>query len=234
MSRARGIRLGRRQRLLVYCSVILAVVSGIAWIGLGLALDPQDFSDPLRVWRHRTLALHGVSAYVLLWTAGTLFPQHQRGAWLARRNRVSGGLLSGLLLALALGGLALYYPPDENWRDAFSLSHQAMGVALALLLPLHVRAGREKPCLAIPRSQRATARSECGLSAHAERTTAGPPGGSAGTRGARINLLARSSIQSTIRSHSANIDGTICRPCSESPAANAQSTRRSEPSARRY
>lgn len=141
MSAIHGIRLGPRQRLLVYGVLSTVAVSGIAWIGFGFALDPEDFSGPLRAWRHRLLVLHGVSAYGLLWLAGTLFPRHQHGAWRARRNRASGGLLSGALLALALGGLALYYPPHEDWRDALSLLHQALGVALILLLPLHVRAG---------------------------------------------------------------------------------------------
>ena len=144
MSRINDIHLGPRHRLLIHGSVSIVAISGIAWIGCGLALDPGDFTDPLRVWRHRMLVLHGMSAYGLLWAAGTLFPRHQRGAWLARRNRLSGSLLSGVLLALAVGGLLLYYPPDENWRGAFSLSHQALGFAMVLLLLLHVRSGRSR------------------------------------------------------------------------------------------
>jgi hypothetical protein len=41
-------------------------------------------------------------------------------------------------MLLAGSGLTLYYPPHEDWRDAFSLTHQVLGVALVLLLPLHV------------------------------------------------------------------------------------------------
>jgi hypothetical protein len=51
--------------------------------------------------------------------------------------------LSLALLLLAASGLTLYYPPHEDWRDAFSMLHQILGAALVLLLPLHVWLGRK-------------------------------------------------------------------------------------------
>jgi hypothetical protein len=142
MSRNRGFRLGPRQRMLAYVVLLLVAGSGFAWIGLGWTPDAEDFNGPVRLWRHRILVLHGSTAYLLLWFAGTLFPRHQYGAWQARRNRLSGACLSLALLALALGGLVLYYPPREDWRDALSVFHQGLGLALLVLVPVHVRAGR--------------------------------------------------------------------------------------------
>ena len=70
-----------------------------------------------------------------------------------RRNRASGLALTGALLLLALSGLTLYYPPHEDWRDVFSLFHQVLGVSIALLIPVHVWAGKRS------RSMRRPARS---------------------------------------------------------------------------
>lgn len=138
-----GVRLGSRVRWLVLAACWLAILSGLLWICLGWVVNPEDFADPLRGWRHRLLVLHGLSAYVLLWVAGSLLVLHQMGNWRARRNRASGLALSGALLLLALSGLTLYYPPHEDWRDIFSLSHQMLGVVIALLVPLHVWLGKK-------------------------------------------------------------------------------------------
>ncbi len=114
------------------------------WIVIGWNLDADDYSDPLRSWRHRVLVLHGVAAYVLLWIVGRLYALHQQGNWRAQRNRASGLAMSVALLVLAGSGLTLYYPPHEDWRDAFSMLHQVLGVSLALLLPLHVWLARKE------------------------------------------------------------------------------------------
>lgn len=137
-----GVRLGMRTRRLVRVVCWLAILSGLFWIVLGWELDPQDFSHPLRGWRHRLLVMHGIAAYILLWVIGSLFTLHQIGNWRARRNRASGLVLTGALLLLTLSGLTLYYPPHEDWRDAFSLFHQVLGASTALLVPVHVWAGK--------------------------------------------------------------------------------------------
>ena len=133
-----GVRLGTRTSWLVQGACWAAILSGLLWIVLGWGLNPEDYTHPLRSWRHRLLVAHGITAYVLLWVTGSLLVLHQMGNWRARRNRASGLALSGALLLLALSGLTLYYPPHEDWRDAFSLFHQVLGGALALLVPLHV------------------------------------------------------------------------------------------------
>lgn len=144
MSLIRGLVISRNYRRLIYAAVVLVAITGLGWIMLGFALDPEDFSDPLRLWRHRLLITHGCAAYLLLWLAGSLFPQHQWGAWKARRNRGSGTVLTSILLLLAISGLMLYYPPGDDWRDAESLVHQVGGGLLVLMLPLHVVLGRRR------------------------------------------------------------------------------------------
>lgn len=144
MSLIRGLVISRNYRRLIYAAVVLVAVTGLGWIMLDFMLDPEDFSDPLRLWRHRLLIAHGCTAYLLLWLAGSLFPQHQWGAWKARRNRGSGTVLTSILLLLAVSGLMLYYPPGDDWRDAGSLVHQIVGGLLVFMLPLHVVLGRRR------------------------------------------------------------------------------------------
>jgi hypothetical protein len=48
-----------------------------------------------------------------------------------------------MLLALAMSGLTLYYPPHEDWRNAFSTAHQMLGMSFALILPLHIVLARK-------------------------------------------------------------------------------------------
>lgn len=138
-----GMHLGPSARRQVLAAVWLVILSGAMWMMLGWYLDADDFTDPLRSWRHRVLVMHGISAYVLLWIAGRLFSLHQQGNWQAKRNRASGLGLSVALLLLAASGLTLYYPPHEDWRDAISMLHQALGATLVLLLPLHVWLARK-------------------------------------------------------------------------------------------
>ncbi len=137
-----GMHLAEPARRQILVATWLVILSGALWIALGWNLDAEDFANPLRLWRHRLLVLHGVAAYALLWLTGRLFALHQQGNWRAQRNRASGAVLSVALLLLAASGLTLYYPPHEDWRDAFSWLHQGLGVALVFLLPLHVWLGK--------------------------------------------------------------------------------------------
>ncbi|PKO84942.1 MAG: hypothetical protein CVU17_01865 [Betaproteobacteria bacterium HGW-Betaproteobacteria-11] len=144
MSLIRGLSISQNYRRLIYAAVGLVALSGLGWIALGFSLDAEDFSDPLRLWRHRLLVVHGCGAYLLLWLAGSLFPQHQWGAWKARRNRGSGTALSAALFLLAASGLLLYYPAADDWHNANSFVHQIIGGMLVFLLPLHIILGRRR------------------------------------------------------------------------------------------
>ncbi|MBU1215679.1 MAG: hypothetical protein KKF58_01525 [Gammaproteobacteria bacterium] len=137
-----GVRLSSSARNTVLLCSLLVIASGAAWMILGGMVDTQNYADPLHTIRHRMLVLHGVAAYVLVWMAGRLSSLHQQGNWRAHRNRRNGALLTAVLALLAVSGLCLYYPPHEDWREAISQLHQGLGIALALLLPLHLLAAR--------------------------------------------------------------------------------------------
>lgn len=136
------MQLGSSARRQVLAACWLVALSGLLWIILGWNLEAEDYNNPLRSWRHRALVLHGVAVYGLLWITGRLYALHQQSNWRAQRNRASGLVLSLVLLILAGSGLTLYYPPHEDWRDGFSWLHQGLGVALVVLLPLHIWLGK--------------------------------------------------------------------------------------------
>jgi hypothetical protein len=144
VSLIRGLAISRSYRRLIYGVVTLLATTGLGWMVLSFLLDPEDFSDPLRLWRHRLLIVHGYTAYLLVWFVGSLFPQHQWGGWKARRNRISGFLLSTVILVLGMSGLMLYYPPQDSWREWVSGVHQILGGCLVLMLPLHIWFGRKR------------------------------------------------------------------------------------------
>lgn len=137
-----GVRLSPFARNTVLLCSLLVIASGVAWMVLGGLMDEQDYTDPLHTLRHRMLVLHGITAYALLWMVGRLSNLHQQGNWRAHRNRLNGLLLTAVLALLAVSGLCLYYPPHEDWREAISQLHQGLGIALAMLLPLHLLAAR--------------------------------------------------------------------------------------------
>lgn len=137
-----GVRLSPFARNTVLLCSLLVIASGMAWMALGWLVDEQDYADPLHTLRHRMLVLHGITAYALVWMAGRLSNLHQQGNWRAHRNRRNGLLLTAVLALLAVSGLCLYYPPHEDWHETISGLHQGLGIALALLLPLHLLAAR--------------------------------------------------------------------------------------------
>lgn len=137
-----GVRLSPFARNTVLLCSLLVIASGIAWMVLGWLIDEHDYTDPLRTLRHRMLILHGITAFILVWMASRLSSLHQQGNWRAHRNRGNGLLLTAVLALLAISGLCIYYPPHEDWLATISQLHQALGIALALLLPLHLLAAR--------------------------------------------------------------------------------------------
>lgn len=133
-----AMRLPRWQRRLAYAAFAWVGLSGIAWLIAHYALA-GDFGaeHPLAHW---SLVVHGVGAYLLLWLAGSLWPLHMRPAWRIGRNRSTGVLMSTLLAVLAASGLWLYY--GAAGREAVSLIHWAIGLALVPMLVIHLVVGR--------------------------------------------------------------------------------------------
>lgn len=138
-----GVRLSRRHEWLVYAIVALVFTSGAAWAWLHqFARRAGEFGNgphPAELWMQK---LHGTSAILTLVLLGTLLVAHIPLAWQARRNRRTGPSLFAAFTFLIGTGYALYYSGGERLRAWMSWSHLWVGLALPLIIALHVWRGK--------------------------------------------------------------------------------------------
>ena len=88
------------------------------------------------------MKIHGAAAMAILVLVGMLLTGHVRFAWRARRNRGNGSLFLCTFGILTVTGYGLYYAGGESLRAWTSWIHLAAGLALPLLLILHIWLGK--------------------------------------------------------------------------------------------
>lgn len=128
---------------LVYTSIGLLTLTGLGWLYLDRFGKVEGVfgseQNPALPW---LLLVHGVLAYAFLVIAAMLVPVHMRLGWNALRNRISGLVLVGIGLVLAVSGLMLYYASAETLRGLTSTLHWAIGIGLPVVLAVHVMRGK--------------------------------------------------------------------------------------------
>ena len=138
-----GLRLSPRRKRALYAILGATWVTGILWLVFHYLLSIEgEFGavpHPLEIW---WLRLHGAGAFATLWLCGLLWAAHVRPALARPGRRRSGLLLLGMLVILAASGYLLYYAGDDRWRDAARWLHWLIGIALALVLGIHVMRAR--------------------------------------------------------------------------------------------
>lgn len=132
------MRLGRWQKIAIYCSGATVGLSGLLW----LILHELAYGDPGELV-HLLLILHGVSAYAVLLAVGSLLPVHVRAGWLLRRNLVTGLAVIATTSILGITALMLYYGGEEVQTPA-KWVHLAFGIGALLLFPAHAFAKLNK------------------------------------------------------------------------------------------
>lgn len=138
-----SIRLSFRHRAWLFGVFAAAFLTGVAWWVLHRWFQVAgEFGPSPHPAEHWLIRLHGAAAFATLVLLGSVLPLHVKRAWLAGRNRRSGGLMLLLNALLALTGYALYYAGDESFRAAASSAHLFLGLALPLLLVAHILRGR--------------------------------------------------------------------------------------------
>jgi magnesium-transporting ATPase (P-type) len=135
-----SIRLKRLQRYFLYAVLALLFLSGVAWAYWNyLAASPRDFETNAKTW---ALKIHGATAMAILVLIGMLLTGHVRFAWRARRNRANGSVFLSAFAVLTVTGYGLYYLGGERVRAWTSWIHLAVGLALPILLLIHILLGR--------------------------------------------------------------------------------------------
>jgi cation transport ATPase len=134
------IRLKHLQRYFLYAVVALLFLSGVVWTYWNyLAVSPGDFETSAKTW---AMKIPGAAAMAILVLIGMLLNGHVRFAWRAGRNRANGSVFLSALAALTITGYGLYYAGGERLRAWTSWIHLAVGLALPILLLIHIFVGR--------------------------------------------------------------------------------------------
>jgi cytochrome b subunit of formate dehydrogenase len=127
------LRLESGLRWSIYAVVAALLATGVAW----WLLDKGP-----SVVRLYLIAAHGLAAMVFLLALGATFTLHVREGWRRRLNRASGTVVLAIAGVLILSAFGLYYIGSEALRDWASDLHIAVGLALPVLLAVHVVLGR--------------------------------------------------------------------------------------------
>ena len=125
------MRLERGLRWSIYVTIATLFTTGIAWW-------VDDVPGPARLY---LIATHGLAAMLFLVALGAIVVLHVREGWRRRRNRWSGAIMLTAVGLLAITAFGLYYVGSEGLRDAGSTLHLAVGLALPLILAVHVALG---------------------------------------------------------------------------------------------
>ena len=145
MRRKNSIRLSRRHEWFAYATTALVFLTGAVWIWLHyFEAAPNEFgsASPAESW---VLKAHNAAAMLTLILIGTLLPMHVKFGWRAGRNLRSGLSLLSLFGFLVVTGYGLYYVGGEKLRAWTSAAHLWVGLALPLILVLHIWRGKTTP-----------------------------------------------------------------------------------------
>jgi hypothetical protein len=139
------LRLSRRRRHLIYAIGGTLWLSGALWLICHYFLMTKgpfgDTPSPLEPWWMR---LHGAMAFGALWLFGLTWGVHIVAGWKTGRQRITGSIAAGVLAWLVISGYLLYYLTDDTWRNVSVLAHWTVGLALPVLLALHIVMGRKR------------------------------------------------------------------------------------------
>ncbi len=136
-----SIRLSRRHKFAFHTILCVVFASGALWAWLHyFARNENDFgSSPTETW---TLTIHGLFAAASLLIIGSMLPLHVKFAWRAKRNRFNGIFLISVVALLIMSGYGLYYIGSERIRSWTSWIHLIIGLALPVILVVHIWRGR--------------------------------------------------------------------------------------------
>jgi hypothetical protein len=135
------LRLNPYFRWAVYTAFAVLLATGAAWL---LADQFKDSANG-ELWQAagaNLLMLHGGTAMATLLLLGALVPLHMQRGWRARKNRTTGSAMITFNAILIVTAFGLYYLGSETLRPWISDAHIVVGLALPLLLLVHVILGR--------------------------------------------------------------------------------------------
>lgn len=138
--RRRPFQMSFRQRCWLYSAFAVTVGSGAAWAVIWHFLrEDAEMAQPSE---NMLMKAHLAGALVLLVAVGTALPKHASKSWQAKLNRTAGGLFNLLILGAAVTGYGILAFVWETQIVHFT--HIALGVAMTVMLPVHILIGRHR------------------------------------------------------------------------------------------
>jgi len=136
-------RLQRWHRRLVYALTTVLVLTGAGWLAaVYLAAPPGEPTPAPHPWAGALLAAHGIAAYAALVAYAFVGHAHVRTGWRAPALRTAGAWLGASIFVLFVTGLVFYYVAQEEAIPFARWTHVVAGVALPVVLAVHIRNGR--------------------------------------------------------------------------------------------
>lgn len=118
--------------------------SGCAWFVLHqFFATPTEFGEARHPWEPPLLLTHGVLSVVTAYLFGWIMARHAAEAWNMRKRRVSGSLLTTLLVVLSVSGFALFFLSDARWQTGIAQIHEIVGLLVTLFAIEHWRVMRQ-------------------------------------------------------------------------------------------
>ncbi len=127
-----------------FSRMFITFVTGVVFL-TGCLLVPTtidlrlqwDFPWRLEVgYRTWVVVLHVICGFGLFSVLGALWSIHMRAGWRRGKKRWSGAFIVGLIFALGLTGIGIYYLGNESMALVDSLAHVVLGF---LLIPIFLR-----------------------------------------------------------------------------------------------
>jgi hypothetical protein len=136
--RRRPFQMSLRQRFWLYAAFAMTVGSGATWaIIWHFVREDPDMAQPIE---NTLLKVHLAGALVLLVAVGAALPKHASKSWAANLNRPASALFIGAILGAVVTGYGILAFVWET--RVIHFTHIALGVAMTILLPLHILIGR--------------------------------------------------------------------------------------------
>jgi len=114
--------------------------SGCVWLVLRYFFEtPADFGVMRHPWEPTLLWIHGALSIAIAYLLGWVMARHSSEAWRQHKRRVSGGLLTFIVMVLSVSGFMLFFVSDEAWQTHAAHVHEVVGLLVTLFAIEHWR-----------------------------------------------------------------------------------------------
>jgi FtsH-binding integral membrane protein len=119
-------------------------LSGCGWLLLHQFFEsPTEFGEARHPWEPAVLLIHGILSVATAYLFGWIMARHATEAWTLHKRRISGSLLTTLLVVLAISGFALFFLSDDAWQARSAQVHEVLGLLVTLFAVEHWRVVRQ-------------------------------------------------------------------------------------------